>query len=699
MKRSTTKPALIAVNARIARAASGLALSALMLTLTPAASAQYANGNGQSLQANFHRFNQSLPSRDALASTRVQNSVIYGNAPGGKSFQGNLGYRNPSEFQGRLGSNDLYNFTRDSAFSGLAGQGIRGSELNDYQGALSRGERGLSASLGGIFDVQRQGTNYNKSNAITPTARTGKRDQPGAASIGNLRLNGGPSSYDPGGDVGDSFKSTLRSSLTASLASNLGQQRGLSNNSRSQGYARPGTSTFGADNLLADSVSNLRSTSLDRPQTATEKSLGLSGATSDAMRDRNRAAPAPRPGQAPSSKVGGANGAGLGPNLAVPTFKTSHDDLQDRLNKLDTAASGINSTIPKDQLPDLIPGVGQPANPSTNPLDNPARPKLNPDGTPAATDRSASMTWQSRMEDLRNQLSGDSARSGKVSLLGSAARSRAHVDRRAANKPGDTPSNPTASATKSTAKPLIQPDSLAPLSGIARDNTAAVPEKSAEDKPNPDQPASLRPKIDPKTLQLIRDAGSKVETLKPTGSTGKDVFTEHMQAGEKLLGDSMFFDAEDRFAKAVSSRPNDVTGHIGRVHAQMGSGLFRSAGFSLRKVLAAYPEATGQRYAPALLPTRQRLDQLLVRLRENLNVDGAAEPAVRRDSALLLAYIGFQTTDRKTTEEGIAAMAKAVGQDPNAKPGDDEKLIELLRGVWLDDSFYKSPAEPAPIEK
>lgn len=712
--------------ARMARAASGLAVSIFAMLWVPSALAQSALGNGQSLQRNLHRFNQSLPGRDPLAASRYQNSIVNGNAPSGQSFRGNLGYRNSSDFQGKLGSNDLFNFSRDSSFSGLAGRGIRGSQLNDYQGALARGERGLSASLGGVFDVQRQGTNYNKSSPIISSSRSaGRRDTFGAASLGNSRLSGADS-FGSGGDSGDSLQSSLRSSLEASLSSNLGKQKGTAGGA-GRAMSRGVGSMYGTDNLLADSLNSARSNVLDRSITANDRALGLSGATSDAMRDRSRGTtPVARPGQVPTNKVGGTTGAGLGPDLAVPKLKTSFDDLQERLNKLDATPNGVPGRVPLDSLPDVLPGntpggTSSSETPGSAPEDKARSPRTNPDGT-IASGQAPSMTWQSRMEDLRGQLAGEPGKAGKVSLLGEPKRTTGFIDRRS-TKPGDlsirsagdaSPFKPKAGLTKGegpsgSSGKIGESNAIPSRSGVTPGNATELPERFREDAAKAESTGIPRAKIDPKTLKLIRDAGGKVETFRPSGATGKDFFAEHMQAGERLLGEAMFFDAEERFSKAISVKPGDVTGHVGRIHAQMGSGLFRSAGFTLRRVLAAYPEATGQRYGDALLPTKKRMEQLAVRMRENLaegggtGAAGAVDGPIRRDSALLLAYLGFQTSDRKTVEEGIAGMTAAIGQDPEAKPGEDERLIELLRGVWLDDSFYKAgesePADSKPAEK
>jgi len=709
------------VRAQIARAVCGLAVSAFAFVGVPVASAQYALGNGQGLQKNLSRFGSSSSRNDPLGASRFQNSVLYGNAANGKSFQGNLGYRNPSDFQGRLGSNDLYNFTRDSAFSGAASQGIRGSQLNDFQGALSRGERGLSAQLGGSFDVQRQGTTYGRGSAIAPIQRgpAGRRDQFRAPALGNLRASEGASSYDASTFQGDSLRSTLRSSLAASLSSNLGQPRGsMGSRAPRTGPTGFGGSGFGAENLLADSLPSLRTSGPDRSLIGADRALGLSGVASDSIRDRARSAPSqPRPGQVPSTKVGGSTGAGLGPNLAVPQPKTSFDELQDRLNKLD-ASDRVPSAAPADRLPDVLPGTRpertSPSNdpgaePSTNPDGTTRDQPSNPDGL-AGSSRSVPMTWQARMDDLRGQLAGEPGKSGKVSLLGKPTRTRGYVERfTQGNNANDRTSGEISGRTSQPAKSNAgtAPDSLRansgndlpPRGGIPASKLPDVPERFRDKAGNPSDSGLPGSKIDPRTLKLIRDAGVKVETLKPAGAPGKDFFAEHMQAGERLLGETMYFDAEERFGKAISINGGDVTGHVGRVHAQIGSGLFRSAGFGLRKVLAAFPEATAQRYGATLLPSKARLDQVTARMRENLAAESTVDGPTRRDLALLLAYIGFQTTDRNMAEEGIAAMSNAVGLDLDAKPGEDNRLIELLRGVWLDDSFYKAAEEAKPETK
>ena len=71
------------------------------------------------------------------------NLLITGNVTGGRSFQGDIGYRSPYEFQGGLGSTELSNFRRDSV-----GQADLSVDLNRPRPYLSP-SRGVTRTLGG----------------------------------------------------------------------------------------------------------------------------------------------------------------------------------------------------------------------------------------------------------------------------------------------------------------------------------------------------------------------------------------------------------------------------------------------------------------------------------------------------------------------------------------------------------------------
>ena len=135
------RPALLATTstirahavARLAR----LAASAVLLLAAPAALGQDALGAGNVLDGNLNiqgRTNQRAPRiQDTI---NAANAIVTGNAAGGASFRGQLDYTASGDFRADLGEDALYSFRRDSYFSGLAGQGIRGTEAIQFQSAL-----------------------------------------------------------------------------------------------------------------------------------------------------------------------------------------------------------------------------------------------------------------------------------------------------------------------------------------------------------------------------------------------------------------------------------------------------------------------------------------------------------------------------------------------------------------------------------
>ena len=114
----------------------GLALAAL----AGSAAGQDALGDGRALDRSLQQGTQYNSARQDLRATlEYQNAIVTGNAPGGASFRGDVGYRAPGEFRGALGSDDIFAFRRDSLFSGLAGRGLRGTDALTYQQALTTG--------------------------------------------------------------------------------------------------------------------------------------------------------------------------------------------------------------------------------------------------------------------------------------------------------------------------------------------------------------------------------------------------------------------------------------------------------------------------------------------------------------------------------------------------------------------------------
>lgn len=133
-------------------------LAGAIFALSPVVAAQHALGDGTALDRNLQVGSRGVnqPGRDIVSEIRFRNAIVTGNAPGGLSFRGDLGYTAAEDFRSPIGSNDIFLFRRDSLYSGLAGMGIRGTEALQTQFGLLTGNK-LPDQLVGSMVVPRSG--------------------------------------------------------------------------------------------------------------------------------------------------------------------------------------------------------------------------------------------------------------------------------------------------------------------------------------------------------------------------------------------------------------------------------------------------------------------------------------------------------------------------------------------------------------
>lgn len=191
------------------------------------------------------------------------------------------------------------------------------------------------------------------------------------------------------------------------------------------------------------------------------------------------------------------------------------------------------------------------------------------------------------------------------------------------------------------------------------------------------------PTFDAEVLSRVRQAGGVSDTLIAADIPNLDMYAMHMRGGEQLLINNRYFDAEERFISAMSSRPGDINAQIGRIHAQIGAGLYLSAALNVRQLLIGSPEVSGMKFAAALLPDQKRLDEVIPVLRAGLT--SASSGA---DSGLLLAYLGHQLDQPDDIRDGLAAL-REHGDDA------EQRLADLLEGVWLDVAAPTGDDSPA----
>lgn len=217
--------------------------------------------------------------------------------------------------------------------------------------------------------------------------------------------------------------------------------------------------------------------------------------------------------------------------------------------------------------------------------------------------------------------------------------------------------------------------------------TTAAPGQPAP--PTPEQAAeaqieTLRALMADGAAEPPAEVGSVIERLRnpesvsslllpPDAAAGFDPFREHMQAGQTLLATQRYFEAEERFVSALAVNPGDVSALTGRIHAQLGAGLLRSAGINLRDLLKNNPEMIGTRYAGSALPPPERLGTILEMAKAQFGNDALAD-----DAALLAAYIGYQLDRTDVVRDALSRLG-GEGSTVSAR------AVDVLRSFWLND--------------
>jgi hypothetical protein len=502
--------------------------------------AQNALGDGTALDANQQmgagRVN--IPGPSLQDELRFRNAIVTGNAPGGLSFRGDVGYSAPFEFRGGLGSDTLFTFRRDSFYSGLAGMGIRGTEALQYQFALTTGNE-PPPNLRGSLIASRTG--------IEPTRITVPGFEPVQPGVG------GPGAVD------------LR---PIDEASPLADPRGTAL------WTLRSPAAYDAERRLDPSMITIISG-------RDGEELGL---TASPLRSVT-IEPLPRRQRDPQEEEQGEGGPESRFDNFLPAARFE---------------SYLSAREPLAAPGGLAPQEGED-------VADPAEEHVT--------------SWRRMLDELSAQLQA-------AELEGP--------------QPGAGVRDPA--------------DPRAPAPG--------------QEGPLLAQREMLERLLDEKTVEALQEAPGEYDTLWRPSARDFDAYTVHMRTGENLLAEGRYFEAEERFTRALASKPGDPLAAAGRVHSQIGAGLFVSASLNLRELLTRHPEIIGARYQARLLPQPERRNDLMVRLRATMQRD--PESAAGRQSALVLAYLGFHSDDRGAVAEGLERL-EAAG---------DAALAGVLSRVW-----------------
>ncbi|MBL4591808.1 MAG: hypothetical protein JKY96_07600 [Phycisphaerales bacterium] len=188
-------------------------------------------------------------------------------------------------------------------------------------------------------------------------------------------------------------------------------------------------------------------------------------------------------------------------------------------------------------------------------------------------------------------------------------------------------------------------------------------------------------KLSPELLSILRGEAAPVDRFIGRDVSSSDIYAEHIRLGERLIAKERYFDAEERFTRALAIRPGDITAQIGRIHAQIGAGMVLSGSVNLQSILTDSPHLAGTRYSLNLLPSPTRTKILIEGLRLRAGVvkvndhELHDDRRIRVSSGLLLAYIGFQTLNAEAVDDGLGVMKESGTQA-------DQRLARLLEQIW-----------------
>jgi hypothetical protein len=187
--------------------------------------------------------------------------------------------------------------------------------------------------------------------------------------------------------------------------------------------------------------------------------------------------------------------------------------------------------------------------------------------------------------------------------------------------------------------------------------------------------------LDARTLEIIRAAGGIVSNLGFGEGIEGDPYQVHMSAGQSLLASAKYFDAEERFSRALAYKPGEPMALVGRIHAQIGAGLHLSAAINVQDFFSNNPELIAVRYAGQAGLPADRLASQRDALRERA-MNATVGSVTARDSSLLWAYLAYQSGDTEDAARALDVfMREASARDTN--------LGLLLRELWS-----KAPSTP-----
>jgi hypothetical protein len=585
--------------------------------LAPAASAQDALGGGNALDNNFGVGSGGVNQNARQENFRARNNIVTGNVAAGRGFRGSVGYVADYAFRGQLGSDDLFSFRADSAFSSI--------DYMNYMGTSQRFQMGQDL---GIVEVRRStdgllfrdpGRTQLSSGVVIDTRQRAivDREITRASTAGLFASKSDPELVgmvrEKDGSVTLAHASPLTGIHLTPLA-NEGQIYGLTSYDEARvntdtafqrPMAQPGQPFATRFEDLSKIPGAFEPPEADKTrEDATGEGLENRPPTQQNMID-------PRPAVGPQS-----TGPNISSRISDRIAPDRNEDYNAILRRIAEQYAGQNN-VRLDLDPALLRNVDE------------------------------------RFAKLREQLNG--VRPAEPRKTG-----------------GETPEDELDPLKDTRPKPedeipgvLPEPDLPKPPEGP---RLPVVRPEKVDEEGNTEA-------LTQKEIAELLSHGGRIDHL--AGASTDDRFNELLSEAEKMLRNGEYFLAERRFNRALRFVPGHPLASAGMGHAQLGAGVYLASALTLRNLLRDHPELIDAKYQAALLPNDSRIDQAVSTLKQRVGsakqVDDAgfllAYIGHQRSDKELVKF-GLEAMEKTAPDDPLLPALRAVWLEDRPTPED-----------------------------
>jgi len=639
----------------VALAAAGLALG----VAGPVLGQQRVGSGGRALDANPQVGSGGQNQPEGQVDFRRRNDVVTGNVSGGRAFRGDVGFRAPNEFRGSLGSDDLFEFRRNSLQSS---QGTFRGRTNIGRGG---GGQSVFRSFSGMPDVG----NAPRSTRIVPDR--GFYD-PGAFSQGQTPLAPREAAEDAERGFAQDYGQPSNYSLSPLL--------GIRQDSQRSGLIDP----FDPDETVERE---------DGTESPVGEDAGFGVEAYDRQREdeeRGRVDMQLRPELSTRMDTRrDGQPEGLLEEAGVSSERLMQDQPGSFLGRQLQAQLMANRQRPQT----LDEQVARMERRLFNRLE---QRNASPDDRPYQNVLEA---MQSRKAEASDDAATDQQRQGNdgeifTDLPSEEQVAEAERKRREALARfyGDREQTDSEDGEDSATEAFVEGESLEERQARAdeseSDRRVGGEFQAGEDdeqgeqtrgewrpdgttgQEDGEQSGQAEAGADGSLDQTMAKLNYEAAPLESLVGERENRVNRLLETAEEQLAKGEYFSAERTYEQLLIDAPDRPMVRVGLIHAQFGAGLIISAAKNMRQLFNEHPELIATRYEGGLLPPKERLQWLQQELQGMIQQQESVTEA-----GLMMAYLGYQTGSRQLVRYGLATAESASPRDP---------LLPMLRRIWLD---------------